>query len=109
MAVARTPAVIAYKTNILTAMIARWLVKARFANLVNLILEREAIPEFLQSACRSDFLAAAMEDLLADTERQDKQISAYDEALKKLTPKGHSSAALAAEVIVKVITKETPE
>ena len=109
LAVARTPAVIAYKTNILTAMIARWLVKARFANLVNLILEREAIPEFLQSACRSDFLAAAMEDLLADTERQDKQISAYDEALKKLTPKGHSPAALAAEVIVKVITKETPE
>ena len=50
-----------------------------------------------------------MEDLLADTERQDKQISAYDEALKKLTPKGHSPAALAAEVIVKVITKETPE
>jgi hypothetical protein len=50
-----------------------------------------------------------MEDLLADTERQDKQISAYDEALKKLTPNGHSPAALAAEVIVKVITKETPE
>jgi lipid-A-disaccharide synthase len=110
LAVARTPAVIAYKTNILTALIARWLVKARFAHLVNLILEREAIPEFLQGACRSEFLAAAMEDLLADTERRDKQISAYDEALKELKPKGDSPAALAAGVVINAITeKGTPE
>ena len=110
LAVARTPAVIAYKTNILTALIARWLVKARFAHLVNLILEREAIPEFLQGACRSEFLAAAMEDLLADTERRDKQIFAYDEALKELKPKGDSPAALAAGVVINAITeKGTPE
>lgn len=106
LAVARTPAIIAYKTNILTALIARWLVKARFANLINLILEREAIPEFLQGACRSEFLAAAMEDLLADTERRDKQIAAYNEALKKLTPKGASPAAQAAGVVLDVIRPE---
>lgn len=105
LAMARTPAVIAYKTNFLTGLIARWMVKARFANLINLILDREAIPEFLQGACRAEFLAASMEDLLSDPERKEKQISAYDEALNKLSPKGDSPAARAAAVVHGIITK----
>ncbi len=107
LALARTPAVIAYKTNMLTGLVARWLVRARFAHLVNLVLDREAIPEFLQGACRPDFLAAAMEDLLADTGRRDKQVSAYADALKKLGPKGPSPASRAAAVVLDAIAQDT--
>lgn len=107
LAMARTPAVIAYKTNIVTALVARWLVRIRFAHLVNLVLDREAIPEFLQGACRSDFLAAALEDLLTDTGRRDKQLSAYADALNKLSPKGPSPASRAAAVVLDVIAPDS--
>ena len=103
LAMAKTPAVIAYRINPLTAMVVKQLVKVQFAHLINLILDREAIPEFLQDACRGDFLAAALEDLLMDKERRKKQIAAYEEALKKLGLKGVSPASRAAKVVLDVI------
>ena len=75
----------------------------RFVHLVNVILDREAIPEFLQESCRGDFLAAALEDLLMDKDRRDKQITAYDEALDKLGPKGASPASRASKAVLDVI------
>jgi len=68
-------------------------------------LNREAIPEFLQGACRADLLAAAVEDLLKDAGRRDEQASAYTDALRKLSPKGGSPAALAADVVLDTVTK----
>lgn len=109
LAMAGTPTVIAYKTNLLTALIAKVLVKAPFANIINLILERESIPEFLQSACRAEFLSAALEDLLMDEDRRKRQISAYDNALKQLTPKGPPPADQAAKAVLDVISKSRKE
>ncbi|NQU60353.1 MAG: lipid-A-disaccharide synthase [Rhodospirillales bacterium] len=109
LAVAGTPTVIAYKTNILTAVIAKILVKARFANLINLVLDRDAIPEFLQSACRPEFLSAALEDLLRDEGRRKNQAAAYHEALKQLTPKGPSPADQAAKTVLDVISQHRKE
>ena len=103
LALARTPAIIAYKTNPLTWFFVRRLIKIRFAHLVNLILDREAIPEFLQGACRPDVMATAIKSLLADQNLRDKQIEAYDEALKQLRPAGGSPAERAAEVVLDVI------
>ena len=103
LALARTPAIIAYKTNPLTWFFVRRLIKIRFAHLVNLILDREAIPEFLQGACRPDVMATAIKSLLADQNLRDKQIEAYDEALKQLRPTGGSPAECAAEVVLDVI------
>ena len=56
LALAGTPAVITYKTNPLTALIGKVLFKARYVHIVNLVLDREAVPELLQGACRPDFL-----------------------------------------------------
>jgi lipid-A-disaccharide synthase len=103
LALARTPAVIAYKSNPLTWFLVRRLVKVRFANLVNLILDREEIPEFLQGACRADFMATAIKGLLADRRLRAKQIAAYEEALKQLRPAGNSPAECAAEAVLDII------
>ena len=103
LAMARTPAVITYRINPISAFFIKRLAKARFVHLVNVILDREAIPEFLQDSCRADFLAAALEDLLMDEGRRDRQISAYGEALNKLGPPGASPASKASKAVLDVI------
>jgi lipid-A-disaccharide synthase len=102
---AGTPSVIAYRVNPVTAWIARRLIKVRFANLVNLIVDREVVPEFIQEACRPDFLAAALEDLLSDGQRRDRQREGYAEALKQLGRGGPPPSSRAAKVVLAVMAK----
>ena len=109
LAMAGTPAVIAYRINPLSALIARRLLKVRFVHLVNLILDREAVPEFLQEACRADFLAPALEDLLRDEDRRQIQVSAYKEAIDKLSHRGASPADRAAKTVLDVIARSRSE
>lgn len=106
LAMARTPAVITYRINPITAWIVRRLIKVRFVHLVNIILDREVVPELLQESCRPDFLAAAIEDLLMDEARRRRQIEAYAEAVKQLGFGGPSPASRAAKVVLRVIAKE---
>ncbi|MBC8337238.1 MAG: lipid-A-disaccharide synthase [Rhodospirillales bacterium] len=106
LAMAKTPAIIAYKTNALTWFLVRALIKVRFAHLVNLILNREAIPEFLQGQCHPDVMAAALKGLLADPGMREKQRAAYEEALKQLRPEGLSPAERAAETVLALISNK---
>ncbi|MBT7943276.1 MAG: lipid-A-disaccharide synthase, partial [Alphaproteobacteria bacterium] len=103
LAMARTPAIIAYKFAPLTWFFVRRLVKIRFVHLVNLILDREEIPEFLQGECRPDVMATAIKGLLADRGRRTKQITAYEAALQQLRPDIGSPAEKAAEVVLGLI------
>lgn len=103
LAMAKTPAVVTYRINPITHWIVRRLVKIQFAHLVNLILEREVVREFLQDSCRADFLAAALEDLLMDEARRERQIEGCTEALKQLGYGGPSPALRAAKVVLRVI------
>ena len=103
LALARTPAIIAFKTNILTWILVRWLVKIRFAHLVNLLLDNEAIPEFIQGNCNADLMALTIESLLYDKDLRNQQIEAYDRALKQLNPVGGLPAERAAEKILSLI------
>ena len=64
LAIAGLPAVIAYRMNPLSAAIARLLITVKYANLVNIILDRPIVPEFIQGRCRPDLLVPAMKTLL---------------------------------------------
>ncbi|MGH6660875.1 MAG: lipid-A-disaccharide synthase, partial [Rhodospirillales bacterium] len=109
LAMARTPAVITYRINPITAWIVRRLIKVRFVHLVNIVLDREVVPELLQESCRPDFLAAALEDLLLDEARRRRQIEGYAEAIKQLGFGGPSPASRAAKVVLQVIAKADTE
>ncbi len=105
LAMARTPAVITYRINPITAWIVRRLIRVRFVHLVNIVLDREVVPELLQESCRPDFLAAALEDLLMDEGRRHRQIEGYAEAVKRLGFGGPSPASRAAKVVLQVIAE----
>ncbi|MEE8333071.1 MAG: lipid-A-disaccharide synthase [Alphaproteobacteria bacterium] len=98
-----TPSVIAYRVHPLTAAVVRRLVRVDYANLVNLLLDRPAVPELLQEHCRVDELTPALETLLTDETAQAAQLAACDEAIGLLSPAGMTPAAMAAETVLRVI------
>ncbi len=63
-ALADTPMVVAYKVHPFTWFMFQWLRTVRWVSLVNLVAEREVVPEILQDRANADSLAAALRPLL---------------------------------------------
>ncbi len=100
LAMAAVPMVVAYRVNPLTAAIARQSVKVQYASIINLIADREVIPEFIQQACTPDRLAATMRMLLDDPVAIQAQRAGCQEALNLLRPpEGAPSEAAAAAIL----------
>lgn len=59
-----TPMVVPYKVNPVTAFLTRRLVTVKWVSLVNLVAEREVVPELLQEALSAERLADAVAPLL---------------------------------------------
>ena len=64
-ALAGMPQVVAYRTSTLTYALARAFSRVRFISLVNLILDREAVPERIQGRCTAGILARTLDDILS--------------------------------------------
>jgi len=106
LAMAGLPNVIGYRLNALTAFLARRMLKTRYVNLINIILEREAVPELLQENCTADNLARETARLLDDQRARSEQSAAAFEAMKQLGFGGPPPGARAADVVLGYITKE---
>jgi lipid-A-disaccharide synthase len=106
LAMAETPTVIAYRVSPISAWLARRLVRVSYANLVNLVLDRPAIPELLQEDCRPERLTAALDALLADETARRVQVEAGREALARLGRGGPSPGNRAATAVLDVIASK---
>lgn len=84
LAIARLPAVIAYRIHPVSAAVARRLVKVRYATLANIILDRMAVPEFIQDRCRADLITESVSQLLADPAARAIQAGEVSLALDQL-------------------------
>jgi len=73
LALARTPMVVAYRVGWLTYLLARPLFVSPWFTLVNLLLQRRAVPEFLQGAATARVLADEVVDLLTNKAVADGQ------------------------------------
>jgi lipid-A-disaccharide synthase len=105
LAMARLPAVIAYRVNPVTRFVAERLVKVRYANLVNLLLDREAVPELLLERCTPEALESAVARLLVNDAARASQVAAYEEALAILGKDGAPPSFRAADVVLEVIAE----
>ncbi len=103
LAMAGTPMVITYKLNPITALLARRVIKTRFVNLINLILDREVVPELLLGACRPDRLAEAVRHLLDDPAARAAQRAGAEQALRALHGEGLKPSERAADVVLSCI------
>ena len=84
LALARTPMVVAYRVGGLTYALAQVLFRFKFFALVNLLLDREAVPELLQGKATPAALADAIVPLLTDKPAAAKQTADLDEVAKLL-------------------------
>ena len=104
LAVVSTPSVVAYKVNALTAFIGKYLVTAKYAGLINILLDQEIMPECLIENCKADILAPEILNLLQNIKAQENQKTAFKTALKMLSPTGGQSPSQeAAKTILEVI------
>lgn len=85
LAMAGLPHVIGYRVNPLTATLFRTMTPLRFAGPVNILLDREAVPERLQEACTPERLVAALAPLLDGGPEADRQRAALVEARARLS------------------------
>ena len=103
MAVAGIPHVVAYRVNPITAAIVRRLVKVPHASLVNLLAEREVVPERIQQDCTPEALAEALLRPMLEPAVAAAQREGFAEALAHLrAPEGLPSEA-AAEAVLRAI------
>jgi len=109
LAMAKTPAVIAYRMHPLTGWLARRLVRVRYVSLVNLVLDRPVMPELLLGECRADRLAKAVTSLLDDPQARAAQASGAAEALAVLGLDGAAPSRRAADVVLDVIASVKPK
>lgn len=71
--VCTVPTVIAYKVSWLTHKLAWLLITVPYATLLNIMLNKEVFPEFLQAKCNPDNLYHALDKILNDTETRKMQ------------------------------------
>jgi len=81
---AGVPHIIGYKAHPITALILKMIVKTRYAHLTNILLEEEAVPEFVQGKCNVNKLTRAMMKLIRYPEEQEKQKAAFAKLESKL-------------------------
>ena len=67
LAILKVPMVVAYRVSSLTYFLGRRLIKVKYASLVNLVAEREVVPELMQSQATPERISRALLPLLSDT------------------------------------------
>ncbi len=100
LALARKPMVVGYKAGWLTYVLALPLMNVKYITLVNILLGREAVPEFLQKRLTSDNLADAVTKLLTDRDAAGHELHDLDEATALLGRGGEAPSLRAARAIL---------
>ena len=88
---AKVPSVIIYKMNYLNFFIVKMLVKTKFANIINIINNKEIIPELIQKECNAKEIYNSVVYFLKNPELMKKQIKEFEDTLSKIRSKSSSS------------------
>ena len=87
----KVPSIIIYKMNFLNFMIVKLLVKTKYANIINIINQKEIIPELIQNECNAKEIFRSVVYLLKNPELMDKQINQVNNTLNDIRSKTSSS------------------
>jgi lipid-A-disaccharide synthase len=100
-ALQQTPVIVGYKLGWITWALARvFLYKSRFATLMNVAVDQEVCPEFIQTRLTAANLAAAAGRLLDSAEARNAQIAAQNAALDAMGRSGPAAADIAAAAVL---------
>ncbi len=88
---AKIPSIIIYKMNFLNFLIVKMLVKIKFANIINIINNKEIIPELIQNKCNAKEIFNSVVYFLKNPGLMKKQIIECEKTLTKIRSKTSSS------------------
>ena len=88
---AKIPSIIIYKINKINYLIMKSLVKIKFANIINIINNKEIIPELLQGECNAKEIYNSVVYLLENPMMMKKQVNDCEKTLCEIRSKTSSS------------------
>ena len=94
----KIPSIIIYKMNSLNFFIVKFLVKVKFANIINIAGNKEIIPELLQSKCNSKNIFNTVNNLLANKNSLNEQVMKTQEIIDKF--RTNKSSEIASSVLL---------
>ncbi len=92
---ANVPSIIVYKLNFINFMIFKLLVNVKFANIINIINNREVIPELLQNECNAKEIYNSVVYMLKNPDIRKKQLEDCNQTLKGIRSKTSSASEVA--------------
>lgn len=99
LAACGVPHIIAYRFSPLTNILVKMVVKTKFANMINILANREIIPEFVLGNCREELIYEAALEFLRNKNICTLQVKEAAEQLKKMKPEGMMPSEKAAEIV----------
>lgn len=100
LAINRTPMIVAYRVDPLTAIWARLVMKSPYASIINVAAGRSVIPEFIQEECAPMPMAQALYALFKEPGAFVEQAASFDAILKELGVDGADAGEAAARQIL---------
>ena len=85
------PSIVFYKTNFFNYFIAKLFLKIKFINMINIINDKEIIPELIQKECNSNEIYNTVNYFLKKPELINNQLTHVSRTIKELTSKTSSS------------------
>ena len=92
---ANIPSIIIYKLSFINFMIFKLLVNVKFANIINIINNKEVIPELLQKECNAEEIYKTVTYFLKNPELIEKQLIDCRKTLEGIKSKSSSSSEAA--------------
>ena len=88
---AKVPSLIIYKMNFLNYLIVKLLVKIKYANIINIINNKEIIPELIQKECNAKEIYNSVVYFLKNPEMMKQQVNDCEKTLSQIRSKTSSS------------------
>ena len=95
----KVPSIIIYKMNLLNYIIVKLLVKTKYANIINIINQKEIIPELIQNECNAKEIFRSVIYFLKNPELMKKQINDIKNTLNEVRSKTSSSKEASAVIL----------
>ena len=105
LAVAGVPTVVAYKVSLLEELVARLMIKGHTVVLANLVLGENIMPESLQRDATPESLAAALVSIVEPSDQRQRQLAAFRKIDDIMGIGREAPAALAADVVLRVLDR----
>ena len=98
---AKIPSLIIYKMNFLNYLIVKLLVKIKYANIINIINNKEIIPELLQSECNAEEIYKSVVYFLKNPVLMNQQITDSKKTLEEQNHQGYLFSTIIANFLEK--------